>query len=226
MIDSKLPLPFRLFSRSVSAFTLLVIASHPVVSMPHAMATAARQFRFPSIPPLMTTDQVVPPGDAPVRRGSTADRPELTAVETAPSAREIVRFLFAVEISRMTRSNECDVFARFMWVFQLASVWRETPGVTFRLLRFYSLLFLVIRPLIRFKNPFRHGTQVVRELLGAVSTILLARFGFAIASVLRTSDPTQVPLIQLQRFAVVVATALVEHTQSSTPYCRAMRARP
>ena len=42
----------------------------------------------------------------------------------------------------------------------IAAMLRDTPSVTFKLARFYGLLFCVIRPLVRMKNPFRNGTQV------------------------------------------------------------------
>lgn len=42
----------------------------------------------------------------------------------------------------------------------LAQAWRDTPRATLRMIRFYGILFLIIRPLMRMKNPFRKSAQV------------------------------------------------------------------
>jgi hypothetical protein len=39
--------------------------------------------------------------------------------------------------------------------------------------------------------------QILKDLLGAVTTITIARFGFAAASLWRTADPNRLPLIQV-----------------------------
>ena len=101
-------------------------------------------------------------------------------------------------------------------VWQFLSALRETPRVTYRLLRFYTILFLIIRPLIRFKNPFRKSGQVVRDILGAVSGISMARFGFVVASVWRTTDPARVNLVRLVRFAIIGLVILLEYKVNAT----------
>ncbi len=47
----------------------------------------------------------------------------------------------------------------------IAAMLRDTPSVTFKLARFYGILFCVIRPLVRMKNPFRNGAQVCALVL-------------------------------------------------------------
>jgi hypothetical protein len=68
-------------------------------------------------------------------------------------------------------------------------VLRETPGVTLKLLRFYGILFLIIRPLIRMKNPWRKRFEILRELLGAVFTVSFARLALVVTSLWRTTNP-------------------------------------
>jgi hypothetical protein len=85
---ARLPLPYRLLMSWACCCVLNVIASHATVSMPQAMATAARQFRFPAIHPLLTTGPVAPGQDV-----APDARPELSAAETAPTAQEIVQEL-------------------------------------------------------------------------------------------------------------------------------------
>jgi hypothetical protein len=114
-----------------------------------------------------------------------------------------IRFLFGVQKDYPVAPSIQDI---------MSQMWKDTPGVTFKLLRFYAILFLVIRPLVRMKNPFRRGgLGPLTDLAGAVLSVSLARYSLAISSLWRTSNPNHVGLMQVLRLATCVPLVLSEH---------------
>jgi hypothetical protein len=170
-LDSTSNLPLKLLLRVLACYSITYFASHETISLPHAMVQASRQFKFPAIPPLIESPEV-PDETVPA---TPVALPSSSAEDSGPHFTELS--LSQVQPTRVPTVRDI-----------VLSVLKDTPRVTLRVLRFYSLLFLVIRPLARMKNPFRKSAQVVRDIAGAVLTLTIARFGFAAASLWRTTD--------------------------------------
>lgn len=178
------------------------------------MTQAARQFKFPCLPPVIERPKVAPPpefrldGDASAnKRNQLSDHGGKVNTVSLSS----LEYKSQYEHSCDNDDERCvlddaDV-DRELEVRQpstmdlIKSILRETPGVTLKLFRFYGILFLIIRPLIRMKNPWRKRFEILRDLLGAVVSVTVSRFGFSVASLWQTRNPSMVQSFSYFNFA-------------------------
>jgi hypothetical protein len=136
------------------------------------MVQASRQFKFPAIYPLIEThtafassESSSAPTSSSVLNTVSDFASSSSALGGVPGANGLAASsavtLTSSAPSSSSSSSSLTVQKTAPTVREIVlSVLRETPKVTLRLFRFYGILFLVIRPLIRMKNPFRNGPQV------------------------------------------------------------------
>jgi hypothetical protein len=159
--------------RSLACFAIVIFASHKTISLGHAMVQASRQFKFPAIYPLIEThtasassESSSAPTSLSVLNNVSDFASSSSALGGVPGANGLaassaVTLTSLAPSSSSSSSSALTVQKPAPTVREIVlSVLRETPKVTLRLFRFYGILFLVIRPLIRMKNPFRNGPQV------------------------------------------------------------------